>query len=251
MPAATLLIYFGLLAAFLGGVSLIRPLKFIRILSRGRAALVSGLGAVVALAGFVVPIEEHRIATPRTQLDQFTPLYEFNELHSIRVTAPRGRVYRAIKMVTADEIPLFRTLTWIRRGGRHSPESILNPAENIPLLEVATKTAFLVLAEEPGREIVLGTAVMVPAEFRATKRLVPEDFRAVQQPGFAIAMMNFVVEDDGAEACFVSTETRIRATDPSARRRFAAYWRMIYPGSALIRRMWLRAIKKRAEGSEP
>ncbi|HYW41393.1 MAG TPA: hypothetical protein VE959_00970 [Bryobacteraceae bacterium] len=29
---------------------------------------------------------------------------------------------------------------------------------------------------------------------------------------------------------------------------FAAYWRMIYPGSALIRRMWLRAIKRRAEG---
>jgi len=25
------------------------------------------------------------------------------------------------------------------------------------------------------------------------------------------------------------------------------YWRVIYPGSALIRRMWLRAIKKRAE----
>jgi hypothetical protein len=220
VPAATLLIYFGLLAAFLGGVSLIRPLKFVRIHSRGRAALVSGLGAVVALAGFVLPIEEHRIATPRTQLDQFAS-------------------------------PLFRTLTWIRRGGRHSPESILNPTENVPLLEVATKTAFLVLAEEPGREIVLGTAVMVPAEFRATKRLVPEDFRAVQQPGFAIAMMNFVVEDDGAEVCLVSTETRIRATDPSARRRFAAYWRMIYPGSALIRRMWLRAIKKRAEGSAP
>ena len=246
---ATLLIYFGLLTAFLGGVSLLKPLKFLKIHSRGQGALVSGLGAVVALTGFALPIEEYRIATPRSQLDQFASLYEFNEFHSIRVAAPRGRVYRAIKMVTADEIPLYRILTWIRRGGRRDPESILNPPENVPLLEVATKTAFLVLAEDPGREIVLGTAVMVPAGFRATKRLVPENFRAVQQPGFAIAIMNFVVEDDGAGACLVSTETRIRATDPSARRRFAAYWRMIYPGSALIRRMWLRAIKKRAEGS--
>ncbi len=39
------------------------------------------------------------------------------------------------------------------------------------------------------------------------------------------------------------------ATDAQARRRFACYWRVIYPGSALIRRMWLRAVKKRAEES--
>jgi len=32
------------------------------------------------------------------------------------------------------------------------------------------------------------------------------------------------------------------------RRRFAAYWRLIYPGSALIRRSWLRAIRQRATG---
>ena len=29
--------------------------------------------------------------------------------------------------------------------------------------------------------------------------------------------------------------------------RFALYWRVIYPGSALIRRMWLRALRLRAE----
>jgi len=32
----------------------------------------------------------------------------------------------------------------------------------------------------------------------------------------------------------------------STRRRFAGYWRIIYPGSALIRRMWLRAVARRA-----
>jgi hypothetical protein len=36
--------------------------------------------------------------------------------------------------------------------------------------------------------------------------------------------------------------------DTAARQRFAAYWRVIYPGSALIRRMWLRAIARRTEG---
>jgi hypothetical protein len=39
----------------------------------------------------------------------------------------------------------------------------------------------------------------------------------------------------------------VAASDARAERRFAAYWRVIYPGSAWIRRMWLRAIKARAE----
>ena len=42
-------------------------------------------------------------------------------------------------------------------------------------------------------------------------------------------------------------ETRVHATDAPTKRKFAAYWRTIYPGSALIRVMWLRAIRRRAE----
>jgi len=163
----------SLVTAVFGGVSPIKPLKFLKISSRSQGALVLGLGTVAAIAGFTLPIEEYRIATPRTQLDQFAPRYQFGEFHSIRVAAPRDRVYRAMKMVSADEIPLFRTLTWIRRGGRRGPECILNPTRNEPLLDVATRTAFLVLAENSGREIVLGTAVMVPPGFLATKPWFP------------------------------------------------------------------------------
>jgi hypothetical protein len=247
----TILIYLVSLGALLGGVSLIKPLKFLKIRTRWQRALALGLGAVAVIAGFALPTKEHRITTPRTQLDHFAPLYEFNEVHSIRVAASRDSVYRAIKMVTADEIWLFRTLTWIRRGGRRGPESILYPAEHVPLLEVATRTAFVVLAEDSGREIVLGSAVMVPPGFRARRRPVLEDFKTIQEPGFAIATMNFLIEDNGPGICIVTTETRVRATDPFAKTRFAAYWRAIYPGSALIRRMWLRAIKQRAEHSGP
>ena len=39
---------------------------------------------------------------------------------------------------------------------------------------------------------------------------------------------------------------RVFATDASARRQFTAYWHIIYPGSAIIRRSWLRAIQRRA-----
>ncbi len=39
------------------------------------------------------------------------------------------------------------------------------------------------------------------------------------------------------------------ATDAAARRRFRLYWLAIRPFSGLIRRLWLRAIKRRAESA--
>jgi hypothetical protein len=59
--------------------------------------------------------------------------------------------------------------------------------------------------------------------------------------------MNFLIEPDRAGGTLVSTETRVYASTVSARRVFSVYWRVILPGSALIRQMWLRAIKRRAE----
>jgi hypothetical protein len=245
------LVYLGLIAAFLGGVSFLRPLSFLAIRTRRQAALVLVLGLMVVVMGGSLPVRVVRVATPRTELDQFAPVYQFSELHSIRITAPKDQVYRALKSVTAEEIALFRTLTWLRRFGLPGPESILNPPPHVPLLNVATRTSFLVLAEELDREIVLGTLVAAPPGWRPSGKPTPDGFRAffvtTNHPGFALAAMNFRIEDAGPAGCTLTTETRVYASDASTRRRFALYWRVIYPGSALIRRMWLRAIARRAE----
>ena len=58
---------------------------------------------------------------------------------------------------------------------------------------------------------------------------------------------NFLLQEAGHSSIRTSTETRVRALSPRARKDFLPYWRVIYPGSALIRRMWLRAVKRRAE----
>jgi hypothetical protein len=164
------------------------------------------------------------------------------------VNAPRERVYAAIKSVTAGEIHGFSTLTWIRRRGRPLPPGILNAPEHKPILEVATSTSFLVLTEEPGRELVMGTAVATPPGWHPAKQPTPEDFTAARNiPGFALAAMNFTVKEDGPNASVVTTETRVFATDPALQRRFGRYWHVIYPGSAFLRRMWLLAIRRRAE----
>ena len=245
------MVYLGLVAAFLGGLSFLRPLSFLAIRNRKQAALVLVLGLMVFVMGESLPARVVRVATPRTELDQFAPVYQFSEFHSIRIAASREQVYRALKSVTADEIAGFRTLTWLRRFGRPGPESILNPSPHVPLLNAATRTSFLVLAEEWDHEIVLGTMAVAPPGWHPRGKPTPDSFKALfvttNHPGFAPAAMNFRIEDAGPAACTLTTETRVYATDASTRRRFALYWRVIYPGSALIRRMWLRAIARRAE----
>lgn len=245
----TMLVYLGLADVFGGVVSLLRPLSFLAIRSRRLALLVVAGGIGVILIGASLPAPDQRVTDPRTHLDEFVPVYQFNEFHSTRVKASREQAYRAIKAVTADEITFFHTLVSIRRLGRPGPESVLNPPPDQPLLDVATRTSFIVLAEEPNREIVVGTLVGAPKGWRPSRKGGPEDFKALHAPGFALAAMNFRLEDaeDQPGVTIVTTETRVFATDSSARRRFAPYWRVIYPGSALIRRMWLRAIVARAE----
>lgn len=154
------------------------------------------------------------------------PPGEFVESHDIDIAASRERVWSAIKETTANEIFLFQTLTTIRRFGRPGPESILNAPENRPILEVATSTTFQKLSETPGVEIVIAAFVV--------------------QPKRALATMNFRIDEISPARFRVNTTTRVAATDPAAQRSFAAYWRVIYPGSSLIRYSWLRAIRARA-----
>ena len=192
--------------------------------------------------------EQHRLEerpSGMSRLEEFAPAHQFNEVHRIRIRAPMVRIYRSIKEVTAGEVTLFRALTWIRRLGRAGPESILNAPSHEPLLEVATRTGFLLLADEPERELVVGTVVIAPGGVK--RPATPEQFKELAVPGVAKASMDFRIEEAGDGACLVSTETRVHATDASARRRFARYWTLIRPGSGFIRRMWLRAVKRRAE----
>ena len=47
------------------------------------------------------------------------------------------------------------------------------------------------------REIVVGTVVVAPRGWRPKKSPTAEDFKAIREPGFAIAAMNFLIEDAG------------------------------------------------------
>ena len=239
---ASALVYAAAVSGAAGLIFVVKPIRRLRM-TRLRGIAIAAAGAVLAVAGLFLPVSESRVSRATTRLDEFSPVWQFHELHEIRIAASPERVFEAIKRVRADEIWLFRTLTWIRRGGRQLPPNILNAGDREPIIDVALAGGFVRLAEEPPRELVIGTVVVAPPGTRGT--LTPQVFRDPLPPGFALATMNFLVKPDGPGRALVSTETRVFANSASSRRRFAAYWRIIYPGSALIRRMWLRAIQRR------
>jgi hypothetical protein len=241
------IVYLGLVITTAGLILSIKPIEMLNVTSRSQGLVILGIGALLVGVGLKLPTRDSRVAKIETRLDEFVPVWQFQERHTKRIDAPPTKVFEAIKNVRAGEIALFKTLTWIRRGGRSASESILNAGDSAPLLDVATRSGFIYLADDTPREVVLGTIVVAPRGPRAPRvALTPQTFRTDLAPGYALAAMNFMVTPDGPNASLVSTETRVFANSSRARRGFARYWRIIYPGSALIRLMWLRAVERRA-----
>jgi hypothetical protein len=187
--------------------------------------------------------------TRASLLEGLLPRYDFNEAHARVVAAPPDRVFEALKAVTLEEMPLVRLLFALRSlparlaGGRGLPR-----AKDTPLFTQMVDFGYTVLAEDPGREVVAGVvAQMWKRGGQAASIADGGAFVAFDRPGYVKVAMNFLlVEQDGGTR--IETETRVLATDANSRKGFARYWRLIRPGSGAIRRAWLRAIARRAEG---
>ena len=242
----SVLLHLGFAIVFAGALSILWPLRFLRVRTRAHGAIVAICGLLLVVSVCALPARTKRISTQTTKLDEWMPRWQFDEQHSIHINAPPEKVFEAIHAVRADEIFLFRTLIAIRRCGQPGPESIMNAPENKPLLDVATQTTFIYLADESPREIVVGTVISAPRGIPKPAKLTPEIFRKALPPGVVLATMNYLITPD-ATGSTVSTETRVYGNNADSVRRFAVYWRIIHPGSDIIRRTWLHAVKRRAE----
>jgi len=219
--------------------------------TRGLSLVAGAAGIALTVYAFSAPAREISAAQPVQRIDSIMPRYHFHERHTTRVSAAPVTVDSAIRAVTAPEIRLYNLLTWIRRFGRSGPPSLLNPPRDMPMLSVAARTGFQILSDNPGEEIVLG--VMLPISHGARKEIETSRRSRRRLPfvaskdGYASATLNFRITPGTDGGSIVSTETRVFAPDDATRRSFARYWRVIYPGSALIRREWLSAIRRRSD----
>ena len=104
-----------------------------------------------------------------------------------------------------------------------------------------------VLAEIPGREIVMGAVTrpwMADVVFRP---LPPDQFAAFAEPDYVKIAWTLRADPIGAGASIFRTETRVVTTDRAARAKFRRYWAFASPGIILIRWASLGPLKAEAE----
>jgi hypothetical protein len=173
-------------------------------------------------------------------LDAFLPTYEFSERHRVAIDASAERIDRAVRTVCLNDIPVARALWAVRRLGRPYGDAAR------PFVDGALEHA-VVLDDVPGEGVVLG----LPGQFwrlrggdPATRARSPQEFLAYARPDACKAVLDFRVGP-----ALLSTETRVHVPDPASRRTFGRYWVAIRPFSGLIRILFLRASKRRAEAA--
>jgi hypothetical protein len=166
-----------------------------------------------------------------TLLDEALPRWDVRETHGIRIDAPAGRMLAAVRSAAPADAPLLRVLFGLRG---------LPVRAGVPIwAQLLEHGRFVQLAEDPEREVVAGAVGRPWNPFEGLRRDV--DFAAFDDPGYAKMALGFHAADG-----VLTTETRVLLTDDEARRRFARYWRVVGPLSALTRRSWLSAAKRRA-----
>jgi len=236
----SLAFYAGLAMLVIGLAGVIVPKRWAGgkkwiLVWRWVAAGVAISGAALIWPASGVP----QAAAGSTELDKVLPQYDRMERHEVVVHASCDAAREAAENVAFTDIRGLQPLLSLRAGRRVQ----VKPR---PLL--ATMTApgagFSPLATTK-QEFVAGNVGRPWKGERPMQLRSAGEFREFHSPGYAKIAFNLRFEPAGPGTCRVTSETRILATDEAARSAFTRYWRVIYPGSALIRVLWLDAVARR------
>jgi hypothetical protein len=217
-----------------------------RVALAGAAAVAAGYAVYAAATWFRYGRVEHG-RDPRESdelLDRFMATYDVVERHQIRVAAPADITMAAAREQDLLRVPLIRAIFRARELAMGATPGGPQPRG---LLAATQALGWGVLAEVPGREIVVG-AITRPWEADVTfQALPPEEFAAFAPPGFVKIVWTLRADPIDGQTSIFRTETRAVATGAEARDRFRAYWAFASPGIALIRRLSLPPLKREAE----
>jgi hypothetical protein len=183
-----------------------------------------------------------------SELDGLFPRYDFSERHRIRIAAGPAAVDRALRTFTLGETPIARALMTVRAlPALLSGRRLTWPRSDEPFFARTLGPSRVLLADRPGYRVVGLAGPMWALRGRLVRFEDAPAFEAFDAPGNVKAVLAFAITAAGDDGTQLATETRVLAMDPDSRRRFARYWFVIRPWSGLIRREWLRAIRRRAE----
>lgn len=168
-------------------------------------------------------------------IDEFLPVYDFEETHDIRIKADAASVYRAIIEVDFAESFIVR---WLLRLRGMTSDGVK--------LSNLRKFKFEKLAENANKELLIGLAGRFWSPWGDLQTINADNFCEFDKKGYAKAVWNFSLRPTANET-HLTTETRIKCIDAASLRGFGLYWSFIQPFSGLIRMEMLKMIKRKAE----
>jgi len=217
----------------------------------GSAAVLAG-AAAASYAGFVGSAWVRYGHAPAPAADAndpllsvFMPVYDIAERHDAKVSAPAELTFDVLMEMDLEDSALVRAIF----KGRELLMGAEPDAETTgrSLVEITKGLGWVVLAQVPGHEIVMG-AVTRPWEANVVFRGIPaHDFAAFNEPDYVKIVWTLRADRVGPLRSIARTETRALATDAAARRKFRWYWARFSAGIALIREVSMRLVKKEAE----
>jgi hypothetical protein len=252
-PLSTLA-YGGFVLVLSGVANVILPFRFLAIRKRAIGALVLTGGVALTLTALFWPASMIRIAQLRTRLDQIMPEYQFSEKHSARIQARPDQVMQAIRESTFADMKFLGPLLKIRGAVLRAPVHGIDELQKHRILDEFSKAGFVDESEHemvpyrPAPPIGMFWAWNARANRRPDVHTLQE-FAACREQGAVKMGLHFNVEEAGNGWSTVITEQRIAALDDVTSSGMARYWRLIVPGSGLLRLQWLEGIKTRAEST--
>jgi hypothetical protein len=178
-------------------------------------------------------------------LDDVIPNPQYRMCHSRIVGAPATAVWDELLRVTMSALPLGHALEGLRllpaqlSGRKHQPLAGRTFLDVTPIPVLFSERPHVVISAGLSQAWRLLGGSTPP-------HLDAAALRAWSHPGWIKVAMEFRLESTPV-GTLLRTETRILATDPRARRAFAAYWFLIRASSSAIRREVLRVVAYRAE----
>jgi hypothetical protein len=181
-------------------------------------------------------------------IDAFLPEYDAAERHQILIGATCERVYQAVRTLDLGQSRPVRWLFALRELPRLLAGNRGRNATRCTL-DSLLDSGFILLGEDPPREILLGVVGKFWTLTGGLVRLDAKGFHRFNQPGFAKAAWNFSTAEGNRGETLLKTETRIFCLDAVARRQFRVYWFFVRPFSGWTRREALRWSKRAAEAA--
>ena len=185
----------------------------------------------------------------RLLVDDFLPRYDVTQVHRVLVAASPASAYELVRAVDVMQSRLVRALVWTQgfpeqliRRARGLPTRVVAPAHAGFDDMLATK-AWVLLAEEPGRDLVLGLLWPFGRAVPRIPAVDPSQWAAFTEPGYAKVVWSLSVHSFGAGRTLVISEARTAATDGRTARRFRLMWRGPGPFGALLKWRMLRMIQ--------